>query len=113
MINHKDISFIRVGGYVMPVIFGTHTATMARKKAREKAIENKKHFQEVYALGRAFTCDYTFASTVHKSQGSEFNRVWIDKTDILKSSMNNNYRQYARMMYVALSRAKKMVFILT
>lgn len=112
MIDNKNISFIRVGGYVMPVIFGTHIAAIARKKAREKAIEDKRHFVDVYALGRAFTCDYTFASTVHKSQGSEFERVWIDKQDILKSSMNNNYRQYARMMYVALSRAKKTVFIL-
>jgi len=111
MLNHPQINFIRVGGYVMPVIFGTHNAVVARKKAREKAISDRKHFQEVYALGRAFTCDYTFASTVHKSQGSEFDRVWIDKQDILKSSMNNNYRQYARMMYVALSRAKKKVFI--
>ena len=96
----------------MPVIFGTHTAAIARKQARQKAIENKKYFTDVYALGRAFTCDYSFASTVHKSQGSEFNRVWIDKKDILKASMNNNYRQYARMLYVALSRARKQVFIL-
>lgn len=112
MINNPHINFIRVGGYVMPIIFGTHNAAIARKKAREKAIENKKYFVDVYALGRAFTCDYTFASTVHKSQGSEFERVWIDKQDILKSSMNNNFRQYARMMYVALSRAKKKIFIL-
>jgi len=112
MINNHNITFVRVGGYVMPVIFGTHNAAIARKKAREKAIENKKHFTDVYALGRAFTCDYSFASTVHKSQGSEFNRVWIDKQDILKASMNNNFRQYARMMYVALSRARKRIFIL-
>jgi len=113
MINNPNIAFVRVGGYVMPVIFGTHNAAIARKKAREKAIENKKYFTDVYALGRAFTCDYSFASTVHKSQGSEFNRVWIDKQDILKASMNNNFRQYARMMYVALSRARKRIFILS
>lgn len=112
MINNPSITFVRVGGYILPVIFGTHNAAIARKKVREKAIENKKHFTDVYALGRAFTCDYSFASTVHKSQGSEFNRVWIDKKDILKASMNNNFRQYARMMYVALSRARKTVFIL-
>ena len=111
LINHPQISFIRVGCYIMPVIFGTHNAHVARKKAREKAIGDCKYFADVYALGRAFTCDYTFASTVHKSQGSEFDMVWIDKQDILKSSMNNNYRQYARMMYVALSRAKKTVVI--
>jgi exodeoxyribonuclease-5 len=112
MLSNDNISFVKVGGYILPVIFGTHKAAIARKKAREKAIENKKHFTEVYALGRAFTCDYTFASTVHKAQGSEFERVWIDKADILKASLNNNFRQYARMMYVAISRAKKRIFIL-
>jgi len=112
MASNDNISFVKVGGYILPVIFGTHNAAIARKKAREKAIENKKYFTEVYALGRAFTCDYTFASTVHKAQGSEFERVWIDKVDILKASFNNNFRQYARMMYVAISRAKKRIFIL-
>jgi ATP-dependent exoDNAse (exonuclease V) alpha subunit len=56
--------------------------------------------------------DYEFASTVHKAQGSEFDRVWIIKDDIQKSILNNYYDNYARMMYVAISRAKKKVFIL-
>lgn len=112
MVNNKNISFVRVGGFILPVIFGTHKAAIARKKARERAIGDKKYFTEVYALGRAFTCDYLFASTVHKAQGSEFKRVWIDKADILKASLNNNFRQYARLMYVAISRAKKEIFIL-
>lgn len=111
MVNNKHIDFVRVGGYVLPVIFGTHHAAIARKKAREDAIEDKRKFVDVYALGRAYTVDYSFASTVHKAQGSEFDRVWIDKNDILKASMNNNYQNYARMMYVALSRAKKKIFI--
>ena len=56
--------------------------------------------------------DYSFASTVHKAQGSEFNRVWIDKKDIQKSIFGGNYRNYARLMYVAISRAKRKVFVL-
>lgn len=113
MVVNPDIQFAQVGGYVLPVIFGTHYAAIARKKAREAAIEDKRKFTDVYALGRAYTVDYSFASTVHKAQGSEFERVWLDKKDLLKASINNNFQQYARMMYVAISRAKKSIFILT
>jgi ATP-dependent exoDNAse (exonuclease V) alpha subunit len=56
--------------------------------------------------------DYTFASTIHKAQGSEFNRVWIDKADIQKSIFGGSYVNYARLMYVAISRARQTIFIL-
>ena len=112
MVEHPVIEFIDINGKVLPVIFGIGIANEARKKAREEAIENKKMFKNVYALNRAFTADYTFASTVHKAQGSEFDRVWIAKGDLLKATRNNNFKMYARLMYVALSRARKKVFII-
>lgn len=112
MVEHPAIEFININGKVLPVIFGIGIANEARKKAREDAIENKKMFKNVYALNRAFTVDYTFASTVHKAQGSEFDRVWIAKGDLLKATRNNNFKMYARLMYVALSRARKKVFII-
>jgi ATP-dependent exoDNAse (exonuclease V) alpha subunit len=52
-----------------------------------------------------------FATTVHKSQGSEFDTVYIAQRDIKQSIKQNYYEQYARLMYVALSRAKKKVVI--
>ena len=112
MIN-KHIKFISSGERaIIPVIIGIGDAYEVRRKAKEAAIKDKKKFKEVYALGRAFTMDYSFASTVHKAQGSEFDRVWIDKKDIQKSIFSGNYRNYARLMYVAISRAKKKVFVL-
>lgn len=111
MLNNDNITFVKVGNYTIPVILGTHKAAIARRTAREKAIKDKRYFTEVYAIGRAFTCDYTFASTVHKAQGSEFDRVWVDKTDIQKSIFKGHYGNYARLMYVAISRAKKSVKI--
>jgi exodeoxyribonuclease-5 len=111
MVDHPDISFVSVNGMVIPVVFGIDNAHKARQKAREAAIEDKRKFADVYALNRAFTADYTFASTVHKAQGSEFDRVWIAKNDLLKATRNNNFKLYARLIYVALSRARKKVFI--
>jgi ATP-dependent exoDNAse (exonuclease V) alpha subunit len=55
--------------------------------------------------------DYSFATTVHKSQGSEFDVIFIDKTDIQKSILNRYYETYARLMYVSISRAKQIIYI--
>jgi len=111
LIDHKDIEFIIVEDFMIPIIKGIGNANEVLKKAKEAAVKNKAMFKWVYALGRAFTMDYSFASTVHKAQGSEFDRVWIMKQDIQKSIMNDYYGTYARLMYVALSRARKTVFI--
>ena len=53
-----------------------------------------------------------YARTVHKSQGSEFNTVFISQKDIKKSIRPGYYLQYARLMYVALSRAIHKVVII-
>ena len=114
LISNKHIKFIKDKGSfaIIPVIEGVGNAYEARNKAKEMAIKDKSHFKDVYALGRAFTMDYTFASTVHKSQGSEFSRVWIDKGDIQRSIFQGSYKNYARLMYVAISRAKNIVYVL-
>lgn len=49
-----------------------------------------------------------YACTVNKSQGSTFDRVFIDLDDI---SRCNNGNQIARMLYVAVSRARYQVFL--
>ena len=53
-----------------------------------------------------------FATTVHKSQGQEFSKVFIDQEDIKKAIRGNYFEQYARLMYVAMSRAIEEVIIL-
>ncbi len=59
-----------------------------------------------------FSLQRPFATTIHKAQGSEFSTVYIAQNDIKKSIRNNYYMQYARLMYVALSRAKNKIIIL-
>ena len=49
-----------------------------------------------------------YACTVNKSQGSTYNRVFIDVSDIGRC---NNGNQIARMLYVAVSRARYQVIL--
>lgn len=112
LITNKHIQFITDDyGFIYPVIVGIHNANQAIKTTKEKALINRRLFVDVYALNRAFIMDYAFASTVHKSQGSEFDVVFIDKEDIKKSIKHKYYGTYARLMYVAISRAKKIIYI--
>lgn len=48
------------------------------------------------------------ASTVHKAQGSTYNEVFIDLSNIGK---NNKWREVARLVYVAITRARYKVHI--
>ena len=112
LLDNQYIKFILTNHRVIPVVEGIGFANEVRNVAKQAAIEDKKAFKDVYALGRAFTMDYTFASTVHKAQGSEFDRVWVNKSDIQKSIFRGSYKNYARLMYVAISRAKQKIFII-
>jgi len=59
--------------------------------------------------GYVFNLAYPYATTVHKAQGSEFRRIFIDQEDIAKALSTE---QYQRLMYVALSRGiEDIIFI--
>ena len=97
---------------IVPVVLGIYNAYSLTKQIKAAAIKDKKNYKFIYALNKAYTMDYKFASTVHKAQGSEFDAVFVDVNDIKKSILPNYYDTYARLMYVALSRAKKSVYII-
>lgn len=112
LIRNENISFIKdIFGHVYPVIIGIAKANRIIKETKENALKDKRNFKDVYALNRSFIMDYTFATTVHKAQGSEFDTVFIDKKDIQRSITSGYYNTYARLMYVAISRAKKIIYI--
>lgn len=112
LITNKHIKFMTTSeGKVFPVIEGIGKANIVLKQSKEAAIKDKRNFKHVYALGRAFVMDYSFASTVHKSQGQEWSTIFIDKKDIQKSIFNNYYENYARLIYVSLSRAINLIYI--
>ena len=97
---------------IVPVVLGIYNAYSLTKQIKAAAIKDKKNYKFIYALNKAYTMDYKFASTVHKAQGSEFDAVFVDVNDIKKSILPNYYDTYARLMNVALSRAKKRVYII-
>ena len=97
---------------IVPVVLGIYNAYSLTKQIKAAAIKDKKNYKFIYALNKVYTMDYKFASTVHKAQGSEFDAVFVDVNDIKKSILPNYYDTYARLMYVALSRAKKRVYII-
>jgi hypothetical protein len=72
----------------------------ARKEGEKGTI---RHIYDTWIDLRA-----TFACTINKSQGSTYQTVFIDLDDVKKC---NNGNQIARMMYVAVSRASKEVFL--
>lgn len=49
-----------------------------------------------------------YACTINKAQGSTFDRVFIDLDDVSRCNMGD---QIARMLYVAVSRARQQVFL--
>lgn len=57
--------------------------------------------------------DYGYALTVHKSQGSTFDNVCVDLEDIMFPNGRNNSDKILRdkLIYVALSRAKKLALL--
>ncbi len=58
--------------------------------------------------------DYGFAQTVHKSQGSTYDNVFVDLYDMIYNKNNRIYtntQELLRRLYVACSRAKKKLIL--
>jgi superfamily I DNA/RNA helicase len=70
-----------------------------------------KHFDwiDYWKIKRIFTdIRPAYAMTVHKSQGSTFENVFVDAQDILS---NPNREEALRCLYVAISRASNNVIV--
>lgn len=95
------------------VLDGKHTAFMPKtsdaQKARLKQAKHEKDFntarmieEQWIDLRAAYSC------TINKSQGSTYDKVFIDLDDIKKCNSGN---QIARMLYVGASRARHTVYL--
>lgn len=86
-----------------------------KKKAWQKWYEMKASFWSMVDLeydGRVInkaTFDYGYAISIHKSQGSTYEEVFVDSNDMHKCPVPEELRS---LQYVALSRAKKYINIL-
>jgi len=73
-------------------------------RARAKAWRDYMTFKDCVVC-----MDFPYAMTVHKSQGSTFDTVFVDTKD-LGICADNNYSLYLKLLYVAISRASNMVY---
>lgn len=81
-------------------------ANSSHKLARARA----KAWREFLAFDECVIClDFPFARTVHKSQGSTFDNVYIDMDDLFQCA-ERDFKLYLRLLYVAVSRARFKVF---
>lgn len=73
-------------------------------RARGNAWKNYLSFND-----NVFCFDFPHAMTVHKSQGSTYDTVYLDMVDLGRCA-DSNYKMYLKLLYVAISRAAKQVF---
>ena len=73
-------------------------------KARGKAWASYLSFKDC-----VMCLDFAHAMTVHKSQGSTYENVYIDTEDLSRCA-DKDYIMYLKLLYVAISRASNKVF---
>ena len=97
-------------------IFGTYNNKIIRDKlgkalvtANKSSKDSKSIFRE-YKTINDFVCisDFNHCMTVHKSQGSEYDYVYIDSEDFTSCI---DIQTRLKLLYVGISRAKKQVFL--
>ena len=123
--------------FVFPVVWGTYSAKLLRNDLgiagvnANKTIEAKGHnpkswaknnykhelarirakaWRNYFVFNETVLCmDFAHAMTIHKSQGSTFNNVYLDAQDLYKCAQND-FKLYLKLYYVALSRAANNVY---
>lgn len=83
--------------------YDTESKRIFAECKKKKNFTAYSNFCEVY-----LKLKFSYASTVHSAQGSTYNRVFIDLTDICSCS---DLDTLIRLIYVAISRAKDEVYI--
>lgn len=69
----------------------------------------EKRWQEFWDLKNAFAdLNYAYCLTIHKSQGSTFQNVFVDVPNAL---INRNIRERNQLLYVATTRAARRLFL--
>lgn len=78
------------------------------KVMKKKALEDKEYWKVYYALKDSFPdIRPRDAKTIHKAQGSSVDDVFIDLNDLSRCHDDNVFR---RLLYVAISRARKNIY---
>lgn len=122
--------------YIFPSVFGTYNYKDSKNKLAQAATnynariqketgqrpaewakinyqhptarQRAKAWREYLTFKDLLCFDFTHSMTVHKSQGSTFQHVYIDAQDLYQCA-THDFRLYLRLYYVAISRAAKKV----
>jgi hypothetical protein len=83
--------------------------SLAAKIARIKLAKEQKEIHVIQDIDRSWIdLRAAYAQTINKSQGSTYDRVYIDLDDLARCTSGD---QLARMLYVSFSRARHQVFL--
>jgi exodeoxyribonuclease-5 len=86
-----------------------HEHSLPEFKLLLNAYAQEKRWREFWDLKGMFAdLNYAYCLTIHKSQGSTFQNVFVDVPNAL---VNRNIRERNQLLYVAVTRAAKRLFI--
>ncbi|MGG6297652.1 ATP-dependent DNA helicase [Leptolyngbya sp. AN02str] len=86
-----------------------HEASQGEYDKLLKLYAEEKRWQEFWDLKNLFAnLSYAYCLTIHKSQGSTFQNVFVDIPNAL---INKNIRERNQLLYVAVTRASKRLFV--
>ncbi len=86
-----------------------HEASQADYAKLLKLYADEKRWQEFWDLKTLFAnLSYAYCLTIHKSQGSTFQNVFVDVPNAL---INRNIRERNQLLYVAITRSAKRLFV--
>ena len=123
IVDHKDKSFIKYYKLLKELhneALNSHRSDRAKKWVKYYTTKEELLTMVQFPLYNKQMVkkdiDYAYAITIHKSQGTTFDTVFIDLTDILYKNYNGKlYKRRLdilnRLIYVAISRARNKVII--
>jgi len=103
-------------GMTIAGIFGSYQNKVIRSKLGKNLVnankgnkDSKKFYREYKTINDfVATMDFDNCMTIHKSQGSEYNNVYIDSADLSKCIDKS---EMMKLLYVAMSRSKNKIFL--
>jgi ATP-dependent exoDNAse (exonuclease V) alpha subunit len=109
----EDQEIIKIVDTKSLSVFNDKLAMIAKIARKEKNYKKRKEMWEHFFALKEFFADvkYTFASTIHKLQGSTYETVYIDLF-ALSHNQHIDMDQLYRLVYVAMTRASKDIKIL-
>ena len=112
IVGRKNKDFIRIIDPDSELLFNKKLENLANLARNAKYPYNEQFWKDYYKLKNAFAnVQYSFASTIHKLQGSTYDVAYADFASIINNKMLTNDEKF-RLVYVAITRARSKVKIL-